>query len=99
MTEKKNIYSDGHKIIILCSTHTNLQNAICFYLILIQAFKGLNDIAKVVRGSEFEDSRDEQIDIFDVKVNFFKEHPSSGVFQILQYNANSKPLKFIEEIK
>jgi len=32
-----------------------------------KCFKGWNEIAKVVRGSEFEDSRDEQIDIFDVK--------------------------------
>ena len=67
---------------MLCTTYTNLQNAIYFYLILIQAFKGWNDIAKVVRGTEFEDSRDEQIDIFDVKVNFFEEHQRSGVSQM-----------------
>lgn len=38
----------------------------------MQAFKGWNEIAKVVRESEFEDSRDEQIDIFDVKVKFIR---------------------------
>lgn len=37
-----------------------------------EAFKGWNEIAKVVRESEFEDSRDEQIDIFDVKVKFIR---------------------------
>lgn len=34
---------------------------------ILKAFKGWNEIAQVVRGSEFEDSQDEQIDIFDVK--------------------------------
>lgn len=34
----------------------------------MEVFKEWNEIAKVVRSSEFEESQDEQIDIFDVKV-------------------------------
>ena len=56
----------------------------------MQAFKGWNEIAKVVRGSEFEDSRDEQIDIFDVKVNFFAEKPYTGVKIIVLLSMVSK---------
>jgi len=34
----------------------------------MKVFKEWNEIAKVVRSSEFGESEDEQIDIFDVKV-------------------------------
>lgn len=34
----------------------------------MKVFKEWGEIAKVVRSTEFEESEDEQIDIFDVKV-------------------------------
>lgn len=58
---------------IPCSTELKLVillNLMTFCLIIafMKVFKEWNEIAKVVRRSEFEESEDEQIDIFDVKV-------------------------------
>jgi hypothetical protein len=58
---------------IPCSTELKLVillNLMTFCLIIafMKVFKEWNEIAKVVRSSEFEESEDEQIDIFDVKV-------------------------------
>jgi len=58
---------------IPCSTELKLVillNLMTFCLIIafMKVFKEWNEIAKVVRSSEFGESEDEQIDIFDVKV-------------------------------
>lgn len=58
---------------IPCSTELKLVillNLMTFCLIIafMKVFEEWNEIAKVVRRSEFEESEDEQIDIFDVKV-------------------------------
>lgn len=58
---------------IPCSTELKLVillNLMTFCLIIafMKVFKEWNELAKVVRSSEFEESEDEQIDIFDVKV-------------------------------
>lgn len=58
---------------IPCSTELKLVillNLMTFCLIIafMKVFKEWNESAKVVRSSEFEESEDEQIDIFDVKV-------------------------------
>lgn len=58
---------------IPCSTELKLVillNLMTFCLIIafMKVFEEWNEIAKVVRSSEFGESEDEQIDIFDVKV-------------------------------
>jgi len=72
---EKNSFKEIVMIVIHipCSTELKLVillNLMTFCLIIafMKVFEEWNEIAKVVRSSEFGESEDEQIDIFDVKV-------------------------------